>query len=793
MVHCKHFLWVAVLFSLLGFSGVACVSRAPGEANVDGEVTITGDSESYSPDAGAPDTVAPSTPPDNDLGGVDGGPADAKQPNAAKPSPPSSVNQITMQRSCASIGANLFKGQVCDASLGQACVAQGCFPAGLPAQVRQAASDFFSRCQEKNVICVRPQTPMATLQQAADAVKKDQTIDTILIASGLYRESIVFENLSQNLSLIGQSNDRLKGVRIVAPPAADMDDAAYAALRFVKAKEIKLENLVVQGGGHGVFASDFVSVTINHNHFVFNSRSGARLEGSGVVSIENSVFQSNGAIPSNPNGSVSVTINHNHRVSDTKTGVANIKNEIAVTINHNHRVSSYTSARMARHKFGLVSIGAKEVTLKNNVFSYNGAGGISLTNSPIAVTINHNHRTAINLDKVSVTINHNHRVVMEGNRLAHNGPMGLVGYQKGKQPSGSCQASLVWEGGRCFSPLLVKQNGTDSVLGVGAVIAGYGEVSLTGNSFFANDVVGLVLHSADKVSMKQNALERNGVRPWARLADVAQVAIPAYAGSLMWGVTASLDFSQNLVLDHLTDGVLMAHPSTAEATKELSLTAQNNHFAGSGRLLPTSAGNMGNGLRLTATFTSSPGVRMAIKDNFFHDNRRVGFSGHGRLVGQFATNYMTSHLFRALLFHDTYKEASPGNTIEITSNVIDGASGYGIQLYGGAARFMIEGNTIANVVRCGGGQKLDLEGDAINLTDLSADSSIKNNTLMQSARAGIFFTNASGELGKNTFKDCTTEVMTPDNPDSARSKMRGAESYSTPPPSAGEMQNRKNF
>jgi hypothetical protein len=594
-------------------------------------------------------------------------------------------------------------------------------------------------------------------------VNEDKAVTTVLIQSGVYNESVSFTNLKQDLLVEGESNDPISGVRVVAPLSKKQSDTSYAAIKLMNVQAVTLKNLVLSGGGNGLFGEDFVSVTITHNHLVANLLSGAMLlaKGTGKVIVSNSIIQGNGASVLNPESLVGVTITHNHR-----TGVFSKTNPLGVTITHNHRGGTVMGAPSvllnSRLRFGLVVVQSPDVTSENNVLSNNGAGGIFVSSNPLAVTITHNHRVGAR-DDVAVTITHNHRVVMKGNRIANNGPMGRNFYAASKSPQ-TCKGGQVSERGFCYpKPLSVEMTIKDgkpvvdkvTALGVGAVVSGAGKVEMTGNSFYGNDALGLVVHSANEVTLQSNAIERNGVRQGA---DLANIEHAYWAGASIWNVQNKLSIQGNLVTDHLTDGLLVSHRPNKSASSTLTFTMTGNHLSGTGRFLPSGRNGFGNGIRLMAFQNQFP-VTMNVSNNYFASNRRVGFSGHGFLIGNVETNWMQSHPFRAMLFHDTSDEPSANHVINIKNNVIDGGAGYGLQIHTGRTNFVIRDNVIANINRVGTTGSIVQEGDALNITDVKGTVSIINNRFMSSQRTAMFFENTDFMIEGNQYEKCQYDMV----------------------------------
>ncbi|TNE48222.1 MAG: right-handed parallel beta-helix repeat-containing protein [Deltaproteobacteria bacterium] len=729
-----------------------------------------------------------------------------------------------------------FTGQACDGENSSSCKA-GCMPANLPA-LQTETSSFFADCSKPEVLCVGAGQEVASLSEAANKAQSDSSITHIKIASGRYVESVTFQNIQQDLTVEGQSNDPSNGAVLVAPlPPRPVED--YATLSFRKVGKLTISRLVVSGYGHGLFVNDFVSVNINNSHHTTNLLTGAMIKGNGNVFITDSRFVYNGGVLQFlPKGTISVNINNSHRVTGQGTISVNINNShrvtgndtVAVNINNSHRIPGLVihketqgalqkgsavvgqwRTQVEALQFGLVVEGANEVTLQNNRVTGNGVGGLRISpggdeiavninnshrivnNDHVSVNINNSHRVVSN-DTVSVNINNSHRVVMEGNRIADNGPRGWFAASQAAAPGcdGGCSGSHFCEGSVCLPKMGAtinggKRNGQTVVAGVGALVAGAGELTAKGNSFFRNDSSGIFARSINIFESEANALELNGQRSPQLLPS--QFLFPAIQVA---GVTQRITFKANLLTDSPGHGLLVtkSQPPKGQA---VDVVVANNYVAGIGRTLPEGS-NASDGIRLDHRGFAQP-LQLSMTANSFRNNRRSGLSLLGYITGSISKNKWVFHPFRAIAIHDTFDEQLPTNTLTLEDNTVSGASGYGIQLYGGGAQITLRRNYVENVRGVGGSQEENVEGDAINLVALKATTELLENTVTNNHRAGIFMHNIKVKMENNKISNCRYGAMMQSGAEyTGDNEMKGNQQDSRKiAPSNGDLPNRKDF
>lgn len=597
-----------------------------------------------------------------------------------------------------------FTGTPCDAnSFQNACPTSGCIPSTQPKDVA-TSSDFFKPCSTNpSVICVGKGRQVETLTAALAALKQDSTINKILIAKGLYKESVTFEGLQRSLTIEGESNQYdptgTKGVVIEAPKVASPADT-YAALRFVKVPEITLTRLAVAGAGHGVFIEGSRSVIINNDHLTANLRSGLWLKDNDKVEITQTRIIRNGA-------------------------------------------TQQDGVYQALHIGLMVENTKGQVLLKNNEIAHNGSGGALITGpNRISVIINNDHRVVS--DTISVIINNDHRPVLEGNHVHHNGPLGFAGYPK-ESSSCKCNKTEFCEGNVCHRELISAGNQAGYV-GFGVAISDAKAVVITGNSFFANDTTGLMVSGVNTLTLSENSITRNGVRPHADNSALQAFAHPA---ADLRGVASTLSLTHNIILDNVGTGIKVRHQL---ATTDLALRVGNNHFGGNSRFAAGENVAGGDGLNLD-TIGGKAAIDLNASDNQFSDNRRAGITTKGPLKGTLKDNLLAKHPFRAIVIQDT--GTNKNNSINLTNNSIDGASGYGIQIYGGAATLNITNNQIRNLQTIN--NATNAEADGINLTDLSSQVTVKGNLLQDNTRAGVFVSGTNTKVVANNNQIATTQ------------------------------------
>lgn len=589
-----------------------------------------------------------------------------------------------------------------------------CKPKNIPASLVTAPSGFFSDCAKAEVLCVGKGREVETLAAMAKKVAQDKAIVRVLIASAQYSETVTLENLQQALVIEGESNDPSKGVRIEAP-ASTSASADYAAVRLKNVTSVTLKNLVLKGKGHGLFVTGGQSIIVDGNHLTSNERTGATFQKVQKLEILRTFVRLNGGLKG--------------------------QGKLAVS-------QLYP---------GLVVEQSPAVTVKDSLFEQNGSGGLQISSSPVSIIVDGNHRVPGHAT-AGIIVDGNHRVVLEGNVFDQNGPVSFAGLSSQATCSSACPSGSYCEGGACVPVLLapLPQVSADAfgVVGFGALVAGVGTLSVTGNRFFRNDTAGLLAHSIQTVTLRENVLSRNGAR---RSATTFDLKTYAYAAAHIWNLTNSLSSQFNVVVDNATTGIQLSHQSSGGNAPGIQSLVESNHLSGNGRFLLSSNNPVGDGFRVSATQGGS-GVALTFKGNFFTRNGRAALYSTGAVRGTIEANRFDNHPFRALVFHDT--GASSTNSIIVDGNHITGALGYGIQAHTGAASLTIQNNLIQNLQPPSGGQ----EADAINLTNLTGSSiQIFGNILRDSRRSGVFLDNTTATLQNNAITNSQFSVVTQQN------------------------------
>lgn len=786
--------WLLGLFLIFGLamSGLFVVGCGAGNPSTQGEEfeetgdfestnTSNGDGGANNPDlAGRPQDAGPKADVGNKL--PDG---DISNQVKIRQCP----NQLSLKPTTD------FKGSPCSDTDPLKC-STSCIPGNL-GEFTSEPDTFFSDCGKESVICVGPKQEVKTISEAARKAESNKSITHIRIASGRYVESVTFTNVTQDLKVEGQSNEPGKGAIVVAPlPPRPVKD--YATLKFVRAGNLTIQRLVVSGYGHGLVVDGFISVNINNSHHTTNLLSGAWIKGDGKVTVRDSRFHYNGGVlrtlPTDTisvninnshrtagQGTISVNINNSHRVVGNDSIAVNINNShrlpglkvndtIAVNINNSHRTVGTWRTQVEALQFGLVVERAKEVSLEHNRFTANAVGGLRVspggdeiavninnshrigTTDHISVNINNSHRVVGN-DTIAVNINNSHRVAMNGNRIADNGPRGWFAASQAKAPGcgQGCSGSHFCENNVCMPKLGASipkgaKPQREVLLGVGALVAGYGDVQMEGNSFFRNDVSGAFVRSADTVVSQQNAWEFNGQRP-----SVLQPRQFVAPNASFVGVTQRLEVVANLVTDSPGHGIVVVG-NKSSSSQPVDVVMTNNFVDGIGRTLALGA-NLSDGIRLDNTRASLQ-LKADLKDNYFTNNRRSGLALFGFVTGTIRGNFWWEHPYRAITVHDSFSEISSSNSLTIERNRIDRASGYGIQLFGGGAAVILRQNTISNVRGVGGSDEENAEGDAINLSNVKAMIEVLDNIISNNHRAGIFMHSIKARLENNRVSGC---------------------------------------
>tara|TARA_B100000609_G_scaffold199288_1_gene201821 strand:- start:8727 stop:10739 length:2013 start_codon:yes stop_codon:yes gene_type:complete len=638
-----------------------------------------------------------------------------------------------------------------------------------------------------------PSAEVKTIREAAVLAEKDQNITRVFIFAGTYKESVTFRNLRQDLSIEGVSNDSTTGTRIIAPPLKNTALPLYATLRFINVKKVKLSFVHLSGAGHGVFAARGISIHLSHLFSTGNVRTGATLVNIGEAVVENCQFSDNGNF-------VAVNINNQHYPVVENQIAVNINNQhkgsgqIAVNINNQHR--PYDESR-----FGLVIEGSREVFVDKNLFAKNYNGGLAVFGpGQVAVNINNQHKgtgqIAVNINnqhrviagsQIAVNINNQHKVVGKGNRFANNGP---VSFHRGRLSTGQCgqcSPGSYCQGTTCQPKLSVAHeqlSGAKAIMGVGAVIAGMGDVQLTGNSFFRNDATGLIVHSIKDLTLSNNAISRNGVRPESTLPNLLAFALPAIH---LWNIHGKVDVNKNLIAENVSVGLQVSNFDHKGMPAMLKINANANHITGNGVFLSKNE-SVGDGIKLMTELKGSNSIEMNVYGNVFMKNRRSGFASHGAIRGSLEGNLFRSHPGRALALHDTGFQKD--NTIKILKNTIQEAFGYGIQIYGGTeaqnsdAKIELSGNRIDSVksLKTMDSSKEMPEADGVSLVNLSiANITIKENLFAEMGRAAVFMHSSKATAEGNQIDSCTYGFILQHNASLTRdSDVHNKDSMSTP-------------
>lgn len=643
----------------------------------------------------------------------DGGVADYTPPAIAPPAlPPATLQQRACPDKLVTKTSLSFTNTPCQKDSRQsACTTGGCQPSKVPTTASTAPSGFFNDCSKPEILCVGPQGEVKTLTEASQKVATESAITTVLVARGVYNESVTFQNVQRALRIVGESNDaadKAKGTWLIAPkPTGTAAD--YAALRLVNMSDVTIERMVISGQGNGIYADNCVKITITNNHHTVNLRAGLWVNKGQNVTITQSRFVKNG-------------------------GQLN---------------TSGATPYWQDLDFGIKIVGVPTVDLRDNEVSSNGAGGVWISSdSTIGITITNNHRIGSD-DNIAITITNNHRTTLEGNLIHHNGPVGIAGYPT-KLASCQCPQGYFCEGGACHLALVDDTNGKQSAVGLGLVLAGQSQATLRGNSLFGNDTGGILIHSVGQVTFQHNALERNGVRPETSNVRLADYAFPALK---MVSVRDTVTLEGNLIVDNVKSGVSIQQ--SAKAQKGLSVKASNNHLGGNGRFLTGERNPVGNGLMLLAS-QQGPALSFAADNNVFRNNGRAGFASEGSVSGLLQTNLFQNHPFRGVVVLDT---GNAQTQIRLAGNTIDGARGFGVQVYGGGAVVQIAENAIQGIqpVQQTG---TNLEADAIGLTNLTSKATVEKNLMTNNTRVGLLLDNTAAEVSNNAIQGSQYAVIT---------------------------------
>ncbi|HAA53489.1 MAG TPA: hypothetical protein DCE42_01965 [Myxococcales bacterium] len=644
------------------------------------------------------------------------------------PVPPTALPNLVRQRFCPSEARTTpfssFTGKPCDpAQPRDKCLedTQRCLPAGLP-KAEDAASDFFDRCKDTNVLCVGPTQTTKTLTDALKQLQTNSKLDTLLIESGLYQESVTFKDIKRPLILEGQSNDPQKGVRIEAPVPAQAD-ATHAALRFVNTDTITLTRLVFSGEGHGVYIEGATKATLTHTTHTNNRQTGAFFVNNKEVDISQCNVTQNGG---------------------------------------NLVTAKDTSPQLAQLHFGLQFDRTTAVQIASCTIEYNGAGGVWVApKDQIAVTVTNEHRI-LSDDQIAVTVTNEHRVTMDKVSLAHNGPASYA--RATNQPSGTCKtpcpAQSFCEAGVCI-PQLVQRlkknqqgtfdistdgNGRESLLGVGAVLMGQGTITLRGNSVFHNDISGLLFVSAGEVVIQENVFARNGARAYAKDSDLLREAHPAIIG---WGIQKSASMTYNLMIDNVAHAVKLKHMADSKGTP-VSLLLQRNHISHNGHHLQSTqqASFASAGVALQSAIDGA-GFTLDIKENAFFANAQAGLFTSGACKGSILTNLFEGHPQRSLVHHDNNNDAYK---VAITKNIIRTGMFFGVQVHTSTASWIFDNNLVEQIKRAAVSK--DDEGDGINISSVTKGTVLlENNILRKNQRSGLFVEKSSVTANNNLFSD----------------------------------------
>ena len=595
----------------------------------------------------------------------------------------------------------------------------GCVPKGVPTGPTGAGSGFFDDCAKPEVLCVGPDREVKTLTAAATRVAGDRKIARIQVASGLYRESVLFSGIDREIVLQGESNDPSTGVRVVAPAGTTGASETHAALGFTKVRGVTVQRMSLSGEGNGLFIEGAAQVTLSELHLAANKLTGALLRGNAQVKVSSCRILGNGATPAGAAGK-------------PLTGL----------------------------RFGLAIEGKGSALVSANEIARNGAGGVRVSSGLASAAPGSNNRVSSG-DEISVSIDNDDEVSILGNHIHRNGPIGhLVSTGTDAPCDDSCGAGNFCERGHCHPDLAIpaaadRPYGPLALVGVGAAVAGYGRIKVSGNGLFSNDAVALLVHSAGTVELNRNAVERSGVRPKANGRTMETFSIPAVQ---IWGVGSSLQVQENLIIDNVATGVLISRAGAGAAGTQLAVLSRANHFGGNGRFLLGANLPRGNGLLIRSRADGS-GVSVDARDNFFSRNGRAGLATSGAIAGQVSNNHFESHPFRALVMHDTGNSTSGQMTLR--SNTIQRAHGYGIQVHGGSVRLAIESNRIADLQDLPSQSGTALrEADAVNLTGLKGPTVlVKGNIVSGSKRAGVFVDSSRAEVGDNSIKGTRYPVV----------------------------------
>lgn len=579
------------------------------------------------------------------------------------------------------------------------CPQEGCVPDKLDVSIQTTPESFFAQCDLATVLCVGPSFAVKTLTEAAKRFKANQGLTKILVAPGRYEERVVFSDLKRVVRIEGASNDPSKGTILAAPPSTQPLKEADAALVFQKVNGVILNRFVITGGQHGVLVEDASQVQLNWMRFEGNRGSGARGRRITELLVRQSQFLQNG-----------------HPTEGSRL-----------------------------YRFGLVLEGVKGSTIQTNLFAYNGAGGLLLwpTALPLA-----KDGARVSLEQALQTPQQGTELRLIDNAFRHNGPITGNTTQSGTpcRPQ-SCQEGDHCEAGRCRPDLTLSSSDSKALLGVGAAIAGQAFAQISGNQFAYNDTSGLLTHSMTRLLLHENAFLRNGVRPLATVPQLRQFAAPA---ARVWHIRLAFEGKHNLFSDNAGTGLSFIQELSPPQLASVKLV--ENHFSGNGRFTLSQEPPLGDG----ASFVVAPGtsmLRMSFFNNYFTANGRTGLLMRGTLRGSLSDNLFEDHPHRALLWLDTGNDSE--QRVSFQYNTVNKAHMHAIQIQGGKAKLLLDGNSIRNT-------SPDDQGaaDGIHLSQLTGPRVVlTNNRISGHQRAGIVIDAATAYFFENIFTDNGTAII----------------------------------
>lgn len=656
------------------------------------------------------ETVAdgsPDAPPSEPVG--------AEQPLPKQPPPIVELKASLKTLSCpdrlAELATLVFRGRPCAEEGARGSCGSSCLPSKQFETTNLPPAEIEEECKKASVLCVGPMRSVQSLDQVEKLVATDTAIDKILIEGGRYEGTLSLDLADRSLRIEGVSTEAESqgGVFLVAPKE-DKPALEYGTLQVKSIGSLTIRRLTLQGGGHGLWVGQAKSLRIEDAIIEKNRLTGIAVEAAETVEILRSVIRENG-------------------------GGWEIRKEGAPQPN----------------LFGVLLGTVKVLTVESSEISKNAAGGLASGISLRAVGITNDHRVN-RYEKYGVGITNDHRVALKGNVIAKNGPVSSnPGVTKSAGCAQACAGGGICEGGMCHSALVATAEGKTTVLGVGVYLAGAGQVSVLENTFLLNDTSALLVHSAKSVELQRNHVDQNGARPFAENAVLVGGHSPAVH---LWHLTETVTVKHNVFVNNI-DGLRVGQGVIErQEAGSARVAVEENAFRGQGRLVEFGESPIGIGVRLASEPGGKIGLDAVVARNYFAVNGLSGLAVTGFLRLEAKENHLSGQKHRGISLQDIESD----RPVALTSNLIEGATCYGIQ----AADFsktelVVAQNTIRQVQTFAGFE----EADGINLTRLKdGQAQVKNNAIQDASRAGVFVDGATAFFEGNVFEKSGSDVAT---------------------------------